>query len=135
MTGDIRSLKILVIDDEHDVADVTGVLLRANAIPNHVVYSAKEGLRALEQDPLINAVFSDITMPEMTGLHLTEVVRQLYPSMRILLTSGSPPSDMLSAHQNSCFFIAKPYRIEAVIEILTGQSKRLSENNYGLCAK
>ena len=114
-TTDTGRLKILVIDDERDLADVAGVLLSAYAIANCVVYSAEAGLRAMEQDHEINAVFSDIMMPEMTGLHLAKAIQDRYPGVKVVLTSGFTSPDILAAHGRSYVFTPKPYRIETVI--------------------
>jgi two-component system OmpR family response regulator len=109
-------LKVLVIDDERDLADVTGALLSLHSIPNQVVYSAKEGLQAIEQDTEINAVFSDIMMPEMTGLQMALQIRERHPEVKIILTSGFTPPQILATHAEFCTFTPKPYRIETVIE-------------------
>jgi DNA-binding NtrC family response regulator len=112
-------LKVLVVDDERDLADVAGVLLSAHGIANHVVYSAREGLRAIEQDSEINAVFSDIMMPEMTGLHLAREIKDRYPGVKVVLTSGFTSLDVLAAHDRPFVFTPKPYRIETVIKLFT----------------
>lgn len=112
-------LKVLVVDDERDLADVAGTLLSAHAIANHVVYSAQEGLRAIEQDSEINAVFSDIMMPEMTGLHLASEIKDRYPEMKVVLTSGFTSLDVLAAHERPYVFTPKPYRIETVINLFS----------------
>jgi two-component system OmpR family response regulator len=119
---DNLTLKILVIDDEPDVADVAGALLGAYGIAHHVAYSAGEGLHAIENDDLINTVFSDIMMPGMTGLHLADVLRARYPTIRVVLTSGFTSPDTLAAHQKSYEFMPKPYRIESLIELLHRKS-------------
>jgi two-component system OmpR family response regulator len=114
----IGALKVLVIDDESDLADIAGALLTAYGIANCVAYSAQEGLRALAHDPDINAVFSDIMMPEMTGLHLADAVKARYPDVHVVLTSGFTSLSILAAHHSIYAFIPKPYNIEAVIELL-----------------
>ncbi|MFL6633535.1 MAG: response regulator [Massilia sp.] len=112
-------LKVLVVDDERDLADVAGVLLSAHAVANHVVYSAPDALRAIEQDSEINAVFSDIMMPGMTGLNLAKEIKDRYPEVKVVLTSGFTSLDILAAHERPFVFTPKPYRIETVIGLFT----------------
>jgi two-component system OmpR family response regulator len=112
------ALKVLVIDDERDLADIAGALLSAYAIANQVVYSAKEGLRAIEQDNEITVVFSDIMMPEMTGLHMASIIRDRFPEVKIVLTSGFTPPGIMAAHEGFYTFTPKPYRIETIIRLL-----------------
>jgi two-component system OmpR family response regulator len=118
----VNGLKLLVIDDEPDVADVASALLTAYGIANHVAYSAREGLLALEQDARINAVFSDIMMPGMNGLDLADLIRARYPTIKVVLTSGFTSPRILASHERFYMFIPKPYRIEDVITLLGEQT-------------
>jgi two-component system OmpR family response regulator len=118
-----RPLKVIVIDDERDLADITGALFSAYGIANKVVYSAEEGLRAIERDTEINAVFSDIMMPGMTGLNLAMTIKERRPELKIVLTSGFTSPEMLAMHENVYLFTRKPYRIETVIELFRRDSR------------
>ena len=111
-------LKVLVVDDDCDLADLAEILLRSNGIEAFVAYSATEALKLLEQDPAFTTVFSDIMMPNMTGLELARAVHELYPGMRVVLTSGFTAPALLASADRSELFIAKPYRIEKVIDLL-----------------
>jgi CheY-like chemotaxis protein len=115
-------LKVLVIDDERDLADITGALLDAHGISNVVAYSPGEGLKVLASELQINALFSDIMMPEMTGLQLALKVREAYPAVKIVLTSGFTPPGLLSGHGGLYQYIKKPYDILAVIRLLSGSA-------------
>jgi DNA-binding NtrC family response regulator len=117
MSRDTAMLKILVVDDERDLADVASALLSAHGIANRVAYSAQDGLRAMEQDSDINAVFSDIMMPDVTGLHLAREINDRYPQVKVVLTSGFTSLDVLAAHERTYVFTPKPYRIETVIKL------------------
>jgi CheY-like chemotaxis protein len=70
--------KVLVVDDERDLADLAEALLRNCEIDVRVAYSGAEALRFLASDQEIDGVFSDIMMPQMTGLQLASTVRNLY---------------------------------------------------------
>ncbi|WP_296000075.1 response regulator [Rugamonas sp.] len=113
-----EQLKVLVVDDDQDLADVAEILLRSNGIEVVVAYSATQALSLLEQDPSINAVFSDIMMPNITGLELARTIHDLYPEVRVVLTSGFTALALLDNAGHSEPFVAKPYRIEKVIDLL-----------------
>src|SRR5215217_1843337 len=51
-------------------------------------YSGHKALAVLEGQPEIGLLFADVRMPGMSGPELAEVVRQLRPDIRIVLTSG-----------------------------------------------
>ncbi|MET0983759.1 MAG: response regulator [Telluria sp.] len=109
--------KVLVVDDERDLADLAQALLCGHGIEARVAYCAREALQILETDPDIDAVFSDVMMPGMTGLQLAEAIRCLYPSVKIVLTSGFTTPALMAGHR-SCLYAAKPYRIETVLRLL-----------------
>ncbi|WBS05809.1 response regulator [Pseudoduganella sp. SL102] len=113
-----RPLKVLVIDDERDLAELAGALLAFHAVDNTVVYSAAAALAVLATDPAITAVFSDITMPDMSGIELAGEIRRRFPDLHVVLTSGHAPPGMLAGRDRLYRFAPKPYRIETIIGLL-----------------
>ncbi|WP_229507736.1 response regulator [Massilia sp. Dwa41.01b] len=113
--------KVLVVDDERDVADLAGALLLAHGFSVTVVYSAMAALQAIEHDREIDAVFSDVMMPGMTGLQLASALRKLRPRVRLTLTSGYTPPELLADRGVLYHFVTKPYNIETVIELLLSE--------------
>ncbi|HEX8601889.1 MAG TPA: response regulator [Pseudoduganella sp.] len=112
--------KILVVDDEKDIADLTVALLDCHGFGTSVAYSAEEALQILAGDASIDAVFSDVTMPGLTGLQLADAVSDSYPAVRIVLTSGFGSPGILLACKQRYLFIAKPYGIDAVVSLFRG---------------
>lgn len=110
--------KVLVVDDEHDLADITGAMLRLHGIDVQVTYSAKEALEILAAHDDIDALFSDVVMPEMTGVQLAEAVREMHPEVKIILTSGYALPTLLANHERPYLYAAKPYTIETVLKLL-----------------
>jgi CheY-like chemotaxis protein len=110
--------KILVVDDERDLADLAEVLLLGSGLEVRVAYSGLEALRILESEPDVDALFSDIMMPEMTGLQLAEAVAVLYPEIRIVLTSGFTPPALMSERERNYHYVPKPYSMDAVLKLL-----------------
>jgi CheY-like chemotaxis protein len=108
----------LVVDDEPDIANMVGELLTYHDIDVLVVYSAHEALALLKTHPHIDAIFSDVMMPGMTGLDLAETVTENHPSINIVLTSGFTALSQWRQHTRRFPFVAKPYSIETVIQLL-----------------
>ncbi|HEY2707086.1 MAG TPA: PAS domain S-box protein [Caulobacteraceae bacterium] len=85
-----RSLRILLVEDNPEVADVTcGLLEQLGHRTTHVL-SAREALRALGEaaEPL-ELVLSDIVMAgDMNGLGLARVLKRERPGLAVLLVSG-----------------------------------------------
>jgi two-component system OmpR family response regulator len=110
--------KVLVVDDEADLADLAEALLSSCGLAVVVANSATEALQRLAQDGGIDAVFSDVMMPGMNGLQLADAVSEFYPRVKIVLTSGYTVPAMLEDRQRRYLFTAKPYRLETIMKLL-----------------
>lgn len=81
--------KILVIDDERNVADTLGMILSASGYEVKVEYSGDAGVQqATEFCPDI--VISDVIMPTINGVETAMSIRRILPDCRILLFSAAP---------------------------------------------
>lgn len=101
-------IRMTVADDLHDVG--FNVLEAGNA---------EEALTLLRQDPTIGAIFTDIDMPgQLDGLMLSWIVRDRWPPVKIVITSGHRSVAVTEMPQGALFF-PKPYAHNAIIEALT----------------
>ncbi|WP_232846616.1 response regulator [Devosia beringensis] len=77
--------------------------------------NADQAIDLLEANPSISMLFTDIDMPgSMDGLKLAAAVRDRWPPVRIIVTSGHHkilPSDM----PDGSVFFSKPYRHDDVM--------------------
>jgi CheY-like chemotaxis protein len=110
--------KVLVVDDEPDIADLAVALLRAHAVDTAVAYSAHEALQILKADKEIDVVVSDVMMPGMTGLELADAVREMYPYIKIILVSGYTHASLLVGRERQYLFATKPYQITTILGML-----------------
>lgn len=110
--------KVLVVDDEEDLANLAEMLLSSEGLEVVVANSALAALAILAQDQDIDALFSDVMMPGMTGLQLADAVREMYPHVKIVLTSGYTLPALLADRQTSYLFAPKPYRLDTVMKLL-----------------
>ena len=110
--------KVLVVDDEADLADLADALLSSRGLEVVVANSAMEALHILAQDDGIDAVFSDVMMPGMNGLQLADAVTEFYPRVKIVLTSGYTVPALLEDRERHYLFTPKPYRIDTIMTLL-----------------
>ncbi|HEY1325922.1 MAG TPA: response regulator [Casimicrobiaceae bacterium] len=82
-------LRVLVVDDNRDVADTTATILRLSGCDTHVAYDGHSGLEAVERlQP--DAVLLDIGLPGLDGYQVAERVRAqpAYRRMLVVAVSG-----------------------------------------------
>jgi DNA-binding NtrC family response regulator len=81
--------RVLIVDDEQDLADSCAFFLERAGHRAAVVSSGEEALAALERERF-DLVVSDIRMPRMSGLSLLEAVRAKDPRLEVILMTGFP---------------------------------------------
>lgn len=112
---------ILIVDDEEHIVKACSHLLNALGYRILTAYSGREALELFRlSHHQISVVILDIIMPEMGGRQVFEALREIDPSVRILLASGYS-IEALAAEilENSCTeYIAKPFGITALSEKL-----------------
>jgi signal transduction histidine kinase len=83
------SERILVVDDNENILEVTSAMLTTYGYQVFCARSGAEALRMIESGPEFEILFSDIVMQDgMSGVELAREAKRLRPSIRILLTSG-----------------------------------------------
>ncbi|HTH53074.1 MAG TPA: response regulator [Edaphobacter sp.] len=81
------SQRVLIVDDDHLVADTLGLIFKRSGYNALTCYSADQALtQAREFQP--NLLLCDITMPGRDGLALAQDVVSELPSCRILVLTG-----------------------------------------------
>lgn len=107
---------ILVVEDEPFVRmDICKTLIAAGFTVYEAAH-ADDAIRLLESHPEIQAMFTDIDMPgSMNGLKLAAAVRDRWPPIQILITSGHRYISDVDLPFEGRFF-SKPYDSAHVIK-------------------
>jgi CheY-like chemotaxis protein len=79
--------RILVVDDEEILRELTTVYLEDAGYEVVVARDGREALRILENEA-VDAIITDIVMPDMEGLELIRTLRRDYPGTGIIACSG-----------------------------------------------
>ncbi|HEV7880018.1 ATP-binding protein [Bradyrhizobium sp.] len=116
---------ILLVEDNPDVAAASTGLLEQLGYAVRWVCNAEEALAEIDADG-IDLVFSDIVMPgRMDGLALAQAIREKYPRLPILLTTGY--SDTLRKVSLGFQILRKPYEIHELSQALAKVTARWRE--------
>ncbi len=121
------ALHILVIDDEDYIADMLASVLRTEGYQVEVAYNAREGLK-LAQATRPALLVIDVMMPCVSGMTMIEHLRE-EESMRtipiIVTSAGTRPTTMIAG----VTFIAKPFDIDEIIELVASHIGHVAESN------
>src|SRR5208337_4969323 len=78
---------VLVVDDEHTIADTLAVILNRAGFNASAVYSGSEAVE-VAKSVKPDLIISDVAMPEMNGIEAMILVRSFLPTCKVLLFSG-----------------------------------------------
>ncbi len=112
---------VLIVEDNAEVAEVSQAYFEQLGYQVRHAASAQAGLDLIERENHIDLVFSDILMPGgMNGLEMADTVRQRYPQIAVLLTTGYSSSAEDAMHRGF-EVLAKPYDLAALERALQGK--------------
>lgn len=116
----LSSFAVLVVEDD--------ALLRAEAVDlcieagftTYEARNADQAIHLLERHSDIRVLFTDIEMEgTMDGLKLAHAVRERWPPVSIMVTSGRRKVTKEDLPENGLFF-AKPYPPDDIVKALNG---------------
>jgi len=134
-------MKVMVVDDEELSKDKIVYLLQGSSVSFESVITAGNGREALdliEGGELPDVILTDIRMPVMNGLELIETVREAYPDVRFIVTSGFADFDyaVKAMKHGVTDYVLKPVKAQELIPVVeamrdaiaaSGQAKEESE--------
>ncbi|WP_426128522.1 response regulator [Pararhizobium sp. PWRC1-1] len=113
-----NGITVLVVEDEIVIRMDITTFLEDEGFTVHEAANADEAIALLNEYPAIKVMFTDIDMPgTMDGLKLAAAVRDRWPPVQIIVTSGHRQlSDELLPVQGR--FFSKPYDHSRVISAI-----------------
>ena len=120
--GSSRKQLVLVVEDEPILRMMAVDMVEDAGFEAIEASDAVEAVRILESRPDIRIVFTDIDMPRgMDGMRLAAAIRDRWPPIDIILTSGHYVEADVRMPARSVFF-QKPYRPDQVVAAMRRMS-------------
>ncbi len=118
----MKSVRILIVDDEFIARDNLEHVLRKEGYETVVLDSGVKALKELEKGEF-DLVMTDLRMQLVDGMQILERTRELYPDTEVIMITGyATVSTAVEAMQKGAYhYIAKPYKIDEV-RILVAQA-------------
>ena len=121
VTEEIKGSRILIIDDEQSVARFISDLLESRGCKTTVMLDSQTALALFTQDPeAFDLIITDQTMPEISGVDLSQSVLNIKPGFPIILCTGY--SEKINADQAQELgisgYLSKPMQVNALLSLV-----------------
>ena len=121
--------KILVLDDEKEIAEVIALYLKNDGYEVEVAYTGQEALRKIEKDPPDLALL-DVMLPDVDGFHILQKIRERYKFPVVMLTAKTEYTDKIAGLTlGADDYIAKPFNPLELVARVKAQLRRYTKYN------
>ena len=109
----VATLKVLIVDDQKSVRQVTRMTLEEIGVRH--IHEAEDGVKAMDTASLqpLDLIISDYNMPEMDGLGLLRAVRGHAAARRVpfILVTGRGDKELVTkaAQAGANNYVVKPF--------------------------
>ncbi len=120
-------MRVLVVDDEEQVAELLAIVIRGEGNEAHVALSGAEALRVLESTAF-DGVFLDLKMPDMDGLEVLSRLRELHPGVPVVVLSGHADEQHIREAEalGAVDVVHKPAQLNALVDAVARLRSRES---------
>ncbi len=107
---------ILVVDDEEQLRDLAGRMLRRTGYKVDLVASGEEAVKFIRDRPVDLIILDMIMEPGMNGRQTYEEILKLYPGQKAIIASGFSESEDVKAalRLGAATLLKKPYQMEQI---------------------
>lgn len=122
--------KILVVDDEKEIADLIELYLKNDGYTVYKFYNGADALKCIENEEL-NLAILDIMLPDIDGFRICQKIREKYFYPVIMLTAKTDDSDkIMGLTIGADDYITKPFNpLEVSARVKTQLRRYIRYNN------
>ncbi|MDE6620037.1 MAG: VanR-ABDEGLN family response regulator transcription factor [Lachnospiraceae bacterium] len=125
------SAKVLVVDDEKEIADLIEVYLKNDGYTVYKFYNGAEALDCIGKIELDLAIL-DIMLPDIDGFHICQKIREKFFYPVIMLTAKVEDGDkIMGLTIGADDYITKPFNPLEVLARVKTQLRRYTKYNVG----
>ncbi len=117
--------RIMVVDDEPDIAEILSIILTSEGFEVDLVNSGHDVLPAFATQP-VDLVLLDLMLPEIDGVEVCRRLRAISDVPIIMLTAKSEPEDVvLGLDAGADDYIIKPPRKPELVARIRARLRRI----------
>lgn len=126
------SEKILIVDDEHEIADLVALYLENENYEVFKFYNAADALQCIQNEKLDLAIL-DVMLPDMSGFQVCQKIRESYCYPVIMLTAKGEEIDKITGLTlGADDYITKPFLPLELVARVKAQLRRYKRYNSGM---
>jgi len=123
--------KVLIVDDEHEIADLIELYLKNEDYTVFKFNTAEEALSCIESTELDLAIL-DIMLPNISGLSICQKIRAKYTYPIIMLTAKDTETDKITGLTlGADDYITKPFQPLELVARVKAQLRRYKKYGGG----
>ena len=111
--------RILIVEDEPEIAHLLAMVLKQEGFQVFSNQTAEQGIDFINKsDVNIDLIISDVLLPGMNGILMSERIKASHPDMRFLFMSGYSVDvvEQFGLNNENPNFVAKPFSIDNLLE-------------------
>jgi PAS domain S-box-containing protein len=125
VTGAPLALKILLVEDDADVAELVEAMLKELGHKVVRASDARSALKITVTEPELELMLTDVIMPGgKNGVELAREVTEIRPGLPVILSSGYTGESLAGAEAAPWPLLRKPYTLEALNGVITDTIQR-----------
>lgn len=125
----MEQTKILVVDDDKEIAELVEIHLACDGFQVFKAYDAREGLRIMDREKIMLAIL-DIMLPGMDGIELCQKIREKSNIPIIMLSARSSDLDKIKGLGSGADdYVSKPFQPLELTARVKSQLRRYTSLN------
>ena len=126
-----KDIKILLVDDEHDILEIVGYNLSQEGYQILTASNGKEAIAKAKKE-LPHLIIMDVMMPEMDGMEATEAIRKMPELHNVIITfltaRNEDYSQVAGFDAGADDYITKPIKPKLLVSKIKALLRRLKED-------
>lgn len=123
--------KILIVDDEREIADLVEFYLKNEGYDVHKFYNGSDAMKCAAEEQLDLAIL-DIMLPDVDGYAICRAIREKYTYPILMLTAKEEEIDKITGLAlGADDYVTKPFRPLELVARVKAQLRRYTRYNVG----
>lgn len=126
---DVSANSVLLVDDDPDIRDILSTQLEEAGFKAEQAEDGIDGLVKL-RDKLPKVIISDLQMPRMSGIEFISVVRRRFPSIPVIVLSGSIQRELPAEAKPDRWFEKSAQQIPELLQAVHDLARKTPDRAY-----